>query len=383
MDRLNIGDIESMLEMQDGVRVSLYMPAQRMSAETRQNPVRFKNLITRAERELTEFGLRAPEAKQLLERAEKLLHDSNFWQNQSDGLAVFLADDVFRFFRLPYAFEELVMVNRRFYVKPLLPLVSRDGRFHILALSLNEVRLLGCTRYHATDVELENIPGSLAEAMKYDDPQKQLQFHTGAPGARGDRPAMFHGHGVGTDDRKDKILEYFRQVDRGLQRTLPERNEPLVLACVDYLFPIYKEANTFSHLVDEGIRGNPEGVRAEELQKKAWAIVEPLFRKVQEEASAEYRQLARTERASGIIEEIVPAAYQGRVGTLFVALGSQTWGRFNPDTYDIIIHEEAERGDDELLDLAAVQTILHGGAVYAVQPEEMPEAGFVAAVFRY
>lgn len=383
MDRLTIDGIEELMETQDGVRVSLYMPAQRKSSETRQNPVRFKNLMNKAEEELVGCGLRTPEAKEFLERADKLLHDNNFWQNQSDGLAVFLAEDVFRFFRLPSPFPELVIVGRRFYVKPLLPLVSSNGKFYILAVSLNELRLLECTRYHVTEVDVENVPRSLAQAMKYDDPQKQLQFHTGAAGTRGGRPAMFHGHGVGTDDKKDKIIEYFRQIDKGLQQTLHESDAPLVLACVDYLFPIYKEVNSYPHLVDNEISGNPEGVRGEELKEKAWNIVEPLFRKAQEEAAAEYKRLAQTERASGTVEEIVPAAYQGRVGSLFVALGSQTWGRFNSSTYETIIHEKAESADEELLDLAAVQTILHGGTVHAVQPDEMPDHGTLAAVFRY
>ncbi|RJP65897.1 MAG: hypothetical protein C4532_16855 [Candidatus Abyssobacteria bacterium SURF_17] len=383
MDRLDINEIGKLLEMRDGLRVSLFMPAERMSSESRQNPVRFKNLIREAGEKLIAHGLRTPEAKEFLKRADSLLKDSKFWQYQSDGLAVFLSDDMFRSFRLPIPFPELVIVGQRFYVKPLLPLLSNDGRFYVLAISLNEVRLMECTRYHATEVDVVNMPKSLAEAMKYDDPQKQLQFHTGAAAGGGKRPAMFHGHGVGTDDRKDKILEYFRQVDRGLQGTLNTDNAPLVLACVDYLFPIYKEANTFPHLVDKEISGNPEGARAEELQEKAWKIVEPLFLKVQDEAAAEYKRLAGNARATKTIEEIIPAAYQGRIGSLFVALGSQMWGRFNPDTRETEIHEKEEQGDEELLDLAAVQTILHGGAVYAVEPDEMPDSGLAAAVFRY
>jgi len=36
-----------------------------------------------------------------------------------------------------------------------------------------------------------------------------------------------------------------------------------------------------------------------------------------------------------------------------------------------------------MLDLAAVQTWLNGGAVYAVEPGAVPGAGELAAVFRY
>jgi hypothetical protein len=40
-----------------------------------------------------------------------------------------------------------VVVTDRFHIKPLLPLLSGDGRFYVLALSQSEVRLLQGTRY--------------------------------------------------------------------------------------------------------------------------------------------------------------------------------------------------------------------------------------------
>lgn len=77
------------------------------------------------------------------------------------------------------------------------------------------------------------------------------------------------------------------------------------------------------------------------------------------------------------------AAYYGRVEELFVAVGVQQWGTFNRDTNTIEIHQEAEVGDDDLLNSAAIQTILNGGTVYAVEPEKVPAEAPLAAVFRY
>lgn len=39
--------------------------------------------------------------------------------------------------------------------------------------------------------------------------------------------------------------------------------------------------------------------------------------------------------------------------------------------------------DDAFLDLAGVQTLLNGGAVYAVQPAQVPGGHELAAVLRY
>lgn len=71
---------------------------------------------------------------------------------------------------------------------PLLPLLSGDGRFYILALSQNELRLLQATRYSVSEVDLEGVPESLSTALRYDVPEESLQWHTsGRAGTAGKR----------------------------------------------------------------------------------------------------------------------------------------------------------------------------------------------------
>jgi len=47
------------------------------------------------------------------------------------------------------------------------------------------------------------------------------------------------------------------------------------------------------------------------------------------------------------------------------------------------VHETEEPGDEDLLDVAAIQTVLNSGTVYAVKAEEVPGGGPAAALFRY
>jgi hypothetical protein len=383
MSLLTPTELKTLAEKREGPFVSIFMPTHRLGAETEQNRIRLKNLVKEAETRLVEYGLRRPEARTLLQPARIRVDDSTFWQRQSDGLGMFLAPDFSRTYHLPLNFEELLVVANAFHLKPLLPLLKGDGRFYILALSQNDVRLFQGSRYTVNKVDIKNMPESLSEALWYEDPQKQQQFHTGTPGGQGERPAMFHGQGVGVNDTKDTILRYFHQIDRGLQKILKNEQAPLVLASVAYLFPIYREANTYPHLVEESIAGNPETMNAEELHRRAWTVVEPFFQQPQQEAMARYHELANTEKTSRDIREIVPAAHYGRVDTLFVAVGYQQWGYFESDTDTIHLHAEAESGDEDLLDAAAVQTFLHGGAVYAMQPENVPDRVPLAAIFRF
>ena len=234
---------------------------------------------------------------------------------------------------------------------------------------------------------MEAVPDGLAQALGYEH-EKQVQFHTStaAPSGKGERPAVFHGQGVTADNHlKDDILLYFHRVNAGVTQALAGERAPLVLAGVDYLLPIYREANSYPYLAKEGILGNPDDARAEELHNQAWTIVEPLLMRARDEAVAQYRQLAGagSERVSDNLEMVVPAAYVGRVDTLFVAVGLQRWGTFDPDTNAVVTREEGGSGRGDLLDLAAVHTISNGGTVYAVEPDEVPGGSILAAVLRY
>jgi len=357
------------------------MPTYRKTSQAQQNQIRFKNLMREAEMMLREVGSR--EERDLLDAPNRLLEDKPFWQNQCEGLAVFVSQGFFKYYCVPVALSEEVVVADRFHVKPLLPLLIGDGRFYILALSQNQVRLLQCTRDNFASVELAGIPQSLDEALKYDDIERQVEASSGSSGRAGSRGVVFHAQGVGEGDTKENILRYFKQIDKGLQRLLPGERAPLVVAGVDYLFPIYREANTFPSLLDQAISGNPEGLRAEELHRQAWEIVEPEFLSGEMSAAELYEQLAGTGRSSDAIEEVVNAAYHGRVDTVFVAVGVNLWGAFDPSTGKVLLDEEHAPGNEDLLDLAAVHTLLKGGTVYAVQPDQVPAGGALAAIFRY
>jgi hypothetical protein len=126
--------------------VSFYLPTHRAVPETRQDPIRFKNLLRAAEGQVLAAGARAAEASAMLAPAFELLEDTDFWLDQQDGLAVFAAAGFFRRYRVPSRLDKMVVVSHRFHVKPLVPLVTGDSTFFLLALSQNQVRLFEGTR---------------------------------------------------------------------------------------------------------------------------------------------------------------------------------------------------------------------------------------------
>lgn len=383
MSILRRDELKALMHKQADFCISIYLPTHRSMPETQQDPIRLKNLLAEAEKRLIAADLRSPEAKQLLEPAQKLLDDSVFWRYQSDGLAIFLAPDFFRFYTLPIDFAELVVTTNRFHLKPLLQMFADTGSFYILALSQNALRLFQGTQHSINELFPSGIPASLDAALNEHDPQRQLQFHTGGSSGSANQGAVFHGHGGGADESKDRILRYCREIDGGLHPLLKDEQSPLVLASVEYLLPIYKEANTYSHLMNEVISGNPESLSANQLHEQAWTIVQPHFQKAQDEAVAKYHQLVGTGQTSTIVTEVIQAATSGRVASLFVAVGVQRWAAVGAGNGRFESHDEVLPSDADLLDLAATQTLLNGGEVFVVRPELVPGETPLAAVFRY
>src|SRR6185436_3512316 len=108
MDILNPTDLRFLIAQQGKWCVSLYMPTHRVGREEQQDPVRLKNLLAKAETNLIANGLRRPKVQDLMRPAEELLADKDFWQHQSDGLAIFLSNEFFVKYQLPASFKELL-----------------------------------------------------------------------------------------------------------------------------------------------------------------------------------------------------------------------------------------------------------------------------------
>jgi hypothetical protein len=83
------------------------------------------------------------------------------------------------------------------------------------------------------------------------------------------------------------------------------------------------------------------------------------------------------------LRAIIPAAYDGRVDALLLASGQRQWGSFDPVSGELALHEDAGPRDSDLLDLAAIQAIRHGGTVYTIAQQHMPDLAPLAAILRY
>jgi hypothetical protein len=382
MDTFGTRELRRLTANQEGPCVTIYLPTHSAGADGPQDALRLKNLVGEAERQLIDRGVRSTEAKRLLQPARELPADPTFWAKRSQGLALFVNSNVFDRFRVPLDVDEAVTVNRRFQVKPLLSMVNGNDQFFVLALSRHGGRLLEGGQFRVREIPVEGMPGDITQALNYDGADRGSQVHSAMRGDLGKQAAVFHGHGGERETVKEDLARYFRMVDAAVHRVLRQERSPLVLAGVQYQLAIYRDVASYAHIARGELTGSPDHLSDRELQQRAWPLVHSMLKKQRDQAAAKFQRLAGTGRASSDLVQIVQGAHAGQVETLFVDRSAHVWGKYDAESREITMCEERQADDDDLLDFTAVQTLLHGGAVFSIEPD-MDIAPQIAAVFRY
>ncbi|MGI5818007.1 MAG: hypothetical protein ACOX9R_07905 [Armatimonadota bacterium] len=379
--------LEQLAEQHDGLCVSIYSPTHDSGSEAVGDPIWLKTGLQDAEQMLSEHGADRATIKRIIEPVKTFQAGLRPGHFGAGTLCAFLADGFEEILHSPAQVPHgSTYVSPRFHLKPLIPVLTENARFYVLAISRHDVRLLQCTRYTQRQEPLSRteVPHHILEVIHQVEPKKSLQFRSGkSRGAGRGREAMYHGHSTQERVEAHQLFHFFREVNNGIVRYMDGRS-PLVFAGVEDLFPTYREANTYDYLLGTPIRGNPEQLRPEELREKAWALLEPYFGKRVAEAQASFEQAMAYGRATDDLKAIVLAARDGRVGAFFGARDCEHWGSVAEMGESVQMRAERQPGDYDLIDYAAVKTMLQGGQAYLLEAENVPGDGNgAAAILRY
>lgn len=354
------------------------MPTHAKGHARRQDEIRLKNLVREAARQLAETTVSLDAVEHMLGALTQFPENSPLWRHRSEGLAIYSSEEMFRCFLLPMRCEEFVVVSDNFVISPLIPLLHANGRFFILALSKDSADLYEATRYSIAERDLPAMDPVSVDAGK---PALQLHSHRMPSAGKGDtKEAVYHGHGGPEDRESADIANFFRrQVDPGVSDLLRGQKAPLVMACVDELAPLYREANSYPQLADDHVSGSPVEMSEDELHARAWKVIAPTFRQEEVKARNRFEALSGSELTRATAAPIVDAARRGRVDTLFlpIEIAASSFSKRSPEQ---TAHDTPEI-DSTLLEEAVEQTLLFGGRVLAV--EDVPGDSSLAAVLRY
>lgn len=380
---------EKLAKFDNNPCISIYMPTDRQGKDVLQekDKIQLKSQWKKVNEKLKDMGLSQDKIDSIGKPLENLLDDGDFWRHQSDGLAIFLADGFMETFTVPVNFESFTYVADHFYLKPLIPMFSGDTRFYLLQLQLDKVKLFEGDMYSIGEIDIKDlIPERLEDRVGYDYEEKHRKHKTqrNNMGANPSGVSTQHGYDAANRDDKNEILRFFRAIDKGLHEIMKEEKVPLLVACQDYLFPIYKEANTYKALYDRSVPGNPsdyENIFA--LHAAALDVLEPEFNKEKEQKMTQFREM-NPSRTSTSVSEILPAIFEGKVDTLFLQNREDIWGNYNENMASVDVQDGQTSGNMSLMNLAAVKVMEQGGQVYLIENQFMPEKkSKMNAVYRY
>jgi hypothetical protein len=312
-----------------------------------------------------------------------LINNKEFWRYQSDGLAIFLTDNIFYKYTIPVYFEDFNYLSNEFYLKSIIPLFNGDGLFYLLTLKMDEVKFYQGTRHSITEIIVDDlIPSQLEDRVGYDYEQKSLQFRT----QQGNKGAgSFHGHEDNDSNEKKELLLYFRAIDKGLMKILhDDQNPPLIICSLDFYFPIYKEVNTYQNLFPQYISGNPTDKDIILLHEEAWELIKPYFDKIRLEKLDKFSALIGTGKTSSDINELFAAAFEGKVDALFLENRADIYGTYNPSTQKVTVEDVHNYPNVSLMNLLAMKVMENGGIVYLIEKDDMPvKSSKINGLFRY
>jgi Bacterial archaeo-eukaryotic release factor family 7 len=369
---MDLGTIREIL-LSPGPCITVLLPTYRPGEPAGSPATLLKANIQEAAKQLAEGSLPRSAIASLLEPLQNIAEDPSFAAGSHWGRAIFRSLNVFRQFYLTNATGALLTVGGCFAIRHLAPELSRPRVFYVLALSKTHVALLRCEGLHAEIASLPpGVPETLTEALALKPPDHDLEGRSAAGASTGAMHSVRFGTGSGRERQQAHLADYYKLVDRGLQQILREPGIPLILAGVEEDVAIYRGGSTYPGLAKRSISGSPD------IKRDQIHILQQAYSILRTDAIERQRAalLAAKERTAppGFLTDpdtILPATFEGRVRELYLNERAEKTGVFERGAYQSC-------GQEDLLNLAAVQTIIHHGKACSLPAEMMP--GGLAAI---
>jgi len=364
-----------------GPCITLLLPPYRPGEQAKSMAVIIKADLQEAAKQLRLRKIPEPVIVDLLAPLGHLTEEEEFLAGAHCGRAIFRAPDVFRQFELIGPAKQALTVGGCFQIRPLLNELHLPPEFYLLKLSKNRIALSRCAHQRAVDVALpKTIPATAEEVLEFEQPDHDLKNRSAIGPSVGDMGGISFGTGSLRERQHTYLADFYKSVDRGLNDFLRITKAPLVLAGVVEDVAAYQNINTYPHLLDQAIVGSagvwmPE----EDLLARAYAILRAdcIHRAATE--LAESRERVSPARFATGFERILKAAVEGRIHRLYLDENARMAGTLQ----DVKRGGRWNWGEEDLLNAAAVETILQRGLVFVLPSSKMPDGAPAAAVLRF
>jgi len=348
--------------------VTVLLPGSVPGSPSTPNSRRLRNAVDAVFPQLLAQGLAHHECAQHVAPLLTLAGDAAFRDARKSGVAIFLDGRDFSCFEVPASVPETVVVGRHFHIRPLLPWLTEPREFVILELASGAIRTMRCREGKLNELRLPRGVPICFDSMLVDEDIPKKNFENAI------------SFGIASANEARRLQFFCTMLDRSLHSHLQGLGVPLVLAGAEHMIAAYKKENTYPMTVPQAIHGNVELLSEEVVIAKASQLIHAQRMEEAARHLLAMEEYVPGDRWSTSVDAILQAAIQGRVWRLFIARDAVVNGDF--------LESVGKAGkalplEEDLLNCAAVETLLHGGEVFLVEPELLPSQATLATLFRY
>lgn len=343
--------------------VSILMPTHRTHPDNQQDPIRLRNLIADATRQLSD-RFPKPEANSVIGRLNALAEQVDY-RTTLDGLALFVSQEVTGKFYLPFVLQERVSVGEGFITRDLVFAFNRTPRYWVLVLSDIATRLYEGTRENLVEITEGGFPVQ-REGPGVTEPM---------PGGFGIRRSAYR-------DEYDR--QFLRLVDAALHPLITDDPLPLIVLGVETDQVIFSDISRHTNLVVGKIMGSYEKTPPHELVHLTWPIMSAHLVALRDEVLNQLGQAVGARQYDSGLQMVWKATQEGRVATMIVEQDYRAPARIDSAHQQLLFIEQPSTGDmeDAVNDLIEL-VMAKGGRVVFVEKDTLKKYQRVAAILRH
>jgi hypothetical protein len=340
--RLDNQRLERLLRSSGERMISIAIPTHARGREVSQDRIQLKNQLAEVDSVLENSGVRSREREDQLAEVTALLGDVEFWEHQSEQLAVYI-DDAGETTAIAVSEQTKArptVVSTVFHLRHVLGDLN-PVRLPVLVLTENVVALYEVSSGGVTEQDVD-LPSSFEDVNWFVDRERQRQQHPDRVGSKSNR----HGH-----DPTAKEGEDTARFLRAVRDALPVETigEPLVVLGGENLVNRFESLSGGEILSPE--HSGIDDLSTAAIYERAVPELERYQRHQVADLSADALDDLGVGNATTDLFEALSDAAAGRLSRVLLHSDADpVWGDFDPESLVVNTCDDQEYGAVDLID---------------------------------
>lgn len=352
-------ELKSYLKHRGYPSISILAPTHRAAPLNKQDPIKVKNLVSKAVARLhKEFSKR--EVAGVVKNLRELVKNVD-WKHTLDGLALLVSEKHSSAITLPFRVKPRVVIHESFATRDLIYAYNRTPPYRILVLS------------HST---------TLYDAWKtsLDEHTKPFPFIHRGPGGASKLPG---GPGVNVSGKRDDAHRtFYRSVDKAVAAVQKGNPLPLILVGAERNLAFFREVTSQAESIVGMLAGNHDKTPPSALGKLVWPVFESAETLRRTDALVQLDAAVDASRHASGIAQVWREAAGAMCRILLVEKDFKYPADVSTDGNVLTPHTGGAASLDDAVDEVIERVLDTGGKVYFYAPGDLGVHQKIAAVLR-